>query len=277
MIYIIKANGKKQAFSPEKVKRSCLRAGASEALANEITKKISWRVRNGMSTREIWKLIFRYLSKETPMIASRFSLKEALFRLGPEGFHFEKLVARIFAQEGYQVEEDKNFSGACVEHEIDVIAKKENELLMIECKFHNQIGIYIGVKDTLYVWARWLDLRDGAKEKKCPEFTQPFLVSNTKFSEDAQKYAACKNLSLIGWAYPAEKNLQYFIEKYKLYPITVLRRLEKYYEEKLLRHKIITCQDLIKIDPKKLQRETGLDPRKIILLKNEAKQLITNN
>lgn len=275
-MYIIKANGEKQEFSPEKVKRSCLRAGASIDLANEIVRKISHQVKNGTTTREIWRLIYRYLNKEKPIVASRFSLRESLFRLGPEGFYFEKLVAEIFSQESYQIETGQIFCGRCVEHEIDVVAKKEKEVLMIECKFHRQPGIYTGIKDALYVWARWLDLKDGAKEGKCLEFTQPVLVSNTKFSQEAQKYAHCKNFSLIGWAYPEEKNLQYFIEKHKLYPITVLRRLEKHYQEKLLAHNIISCLDLVKIDPKKIQKETGLDSGKISLLQKEAFTLIRN-
>lgn len=268
MIFVIKANGQKEEFLPEKIKRSCLKAGASESLANEITKRISRQVRNGMTTREIWKLIFRYLGKEAPIIASRFSLREALLRLGPNGFYFEKIVSQIFKAEGYQVETNKIFSGACVEHEVDIVAKKENENLMIECKFHNQYGIYTEIKDILYVWARFLDLKDAGHN-----FTQPVLVSNTKFSESAKKYASCKNFSLIGWAYPEEKNLQYFIEKNKLYPITVLRRLEKYYQEKLLKYNIVSCQDLIKVEPKKLQKEIGLDPRKINLLQSEAKSI----
>jgi len=268
-MYIIKANGQKQEFSLEKVKRSCLKAGAPLQLANEIARRISRQVRNGMTTREIWRLIFRYLGKEAPIVASRFSLRDSLLRLGPEGFFFERLVAKIFEKEGYQVELDKIFNGFCVEHEIDVVAKKENEVLMIECKFHNQYGIYTGVKDVLYVWARWLDLKEGKTD-----FTQPVLVSNTKFSDDAIKYARCKNFLLIGWSYPEEKNLQYFIEKNKLYPITVLRRLEKKYEERLLKEGIITCQDLLKIEPRSFQAKTGLDSRKISLLQNEANLIL---
>lgn len=268
-MYIIKANGKKEEFSVEKVKRSCLRAGASESLANEIIRKISRQVRNGTKTREIWRLIFRYLGKEAPVIASRYSLRDSLLRLGPEGFAFEKLVAKIFENEDYETETDKIFSGACVDHEIDVVAKKDQESLMIECKFHNQYGIYVGLKDVLYVWARWLDLKEANAG-----FTQPVLVSNTKFSERAKNYALCKNFPLIGWSYPEEKNLQYFIEKNKLYPITVLRRIEKYYQEKLLSEGIITCQDLLKIEPRNFQAKTGLDSRKISILQNEATSLL---
>ncbi|MCX7779048.1 MAG: ATP cone domain-containing protein [Patescibacteria group bacterium] len=269
MVFIVKANGQRQEFSLEKVRRSCLRAGASPTLAQEISRKISHQVRNGMTTLEIRRLIFRYLNKEEPKTASLYSLKEAIFRLGPQGFYFEKIVAEIFQREGYQVEIDKIFSGACVEHEIDITAKKEQEKLMIECKFHHQPGLYTELKDVLYVWARFLDLKEGG----C-DFTQPVLVSNTKFSESVKKYALCKNFPLIGWSYPEEKNLQYFIEKYQLYPITVLRRLEKYYQEKLLRYGIVSCQDLLKIEPRKLQRETGLDVKKINILRSEVLSLI---
>lgn len=275
-MYIIKANGQKQEFSPQKVRRSCLRAGASPDLANEITRRVTHQVKENMTTREIWKLIFRYLGKEAPTVASRFSLRDALLNLGPAGFYFEQLVARIFNTQGYWTQTNQIFSGACVDHEVDVLGKKEKEILMIECKFHNQSGIYTDIKDVLYIWARWLDLKEGAALGKCPNFTQPVLVSNTKFSEQAKEYALCKNFPLIGWAYPAEKNLQYFIEQNKLYPITILRRLDKYYQEKLLKNNIISCLDLIKIEPKKFQRETGLDSRKISILQSEMRQLITN-
>ncbi len=274
MVYIIKANGEKQEFKPQKLRKACLRAGASPELADEITNRVIRQIRNGMTTREIWRLAFRYLGKEAPIIASRFSLKEALFHLGPTGFYFEQLTARIFTIQGYWTQIDQIFSGLCVDHEIDVLAKKEKELLMIECKFHNQAGIYSDIKDVLYIWSRWLDLKDGSREGKCPKFTQPILVSNTKFSEQAKKYGLCKNFPLIGWAYPEERNLQYYIETNKLYPITILRRLEPYTKEKLLKHGVIFCQDLIKIDPRQLQRETGLDSKKMSILQEEAKQLV---
>lgn len=269
MIFVTKANGQREEFSIEKVKKSCLKAGVSESLANEIARKIYRQIRNGVSTREIWRLIFRYLGKKDPVSASRYSLREAILKLGPHGFYFEKIVSQIFINEGYQVEIDKVFQGKCVQHEIDVIAKKENESLMIECKFHHLPGIYTELKDVLYIWARWLDL----KEAGC-EFTSPVLISNTKFSESAKQYALCKNFSLIGWSYPEEKNLQYFIEKHKIYPITVLRHLEKNYQEKLLRYGIISCRDLLEIEARKLQKETGLDSRKLSILQNEARQLI---
>jgi Holliday junction resolvase len=273
-MYIIKANGEKQEFSPNKIRRSCLRSGATPALADEITKRVSRQVRNGMTTKEIWQMVFRYLGKEAPDIASRFSLKNALFQLGPTGFYFEQLVARIFNLQGYWTQTNQIFSGECVDHEVDILAKKDDEILMIECKFHNQFGIYTDIKDALYSWARWLDLKAGSVSGKCPKFTQPVLVSNTKFSEQVKKYATCKNFPLIGWSYPEDKNLQYFIEQNKLYPITVLRRLDKYHQEKLLKYGIITCLDLIKVEARQVQREIGLDPRKISMLQSEANLIL---
>jgi hypothetical protein len=39
--------------------------------------------------------------------------------------------------EGYQTVTNLILSGKCVSHEIDVLIKKDNELAMVECKFHS--------------------------------------------------------------------------------------------------------------------------------------------
>lgn len=270
-MYIIKASGQKEEFSPEKVKRSCLRAGASEELANEISRRITRNVRPGMSTREIWRLIYRYLSKRQPHSASRFSLRESLLRLGPKGFIFEKFMALIFQEEGYQIKLNQILQGKCVTHEIDVLLEKDKIFFTVECKFHHAPGIYTEIKDALYSWARFIDLREGGLPF---ELSNVWLVSNTKFSEQTKQYAACRGINLLGWAYPEERSLQRIIEEKHLYPITVLRSLEKRYEERLIQEEIITCHDLLKIEPRSFQGKTGLDARKISILQKEAQELI---
>ncbi|MFN3301756.1 MAG: ATP cone domain-containing protein [Patescibacteria group bacterium] len=271
MIYIIKANGQKQEFSPQKVKRSCLKAGASESLAQEITKRISRQVRNGMTTKEIRKLIFRYLSKLHPPSASRYSLREALFRLGPGGFIFEKFIAKIFISDGYSVKTNQILSGKCVSHEIDLLLEKEGEISFAECKFHHLYGIYTEIKDALYTWARFIDLREGGIP-----ISSVWLISNTKFSDQVKEYALCRKMNLLGWGYPL-RSLERIIEEKKLYPITVLRRIEKKFENRLLAENIITCRDLLEIKPREFQAKTGLDSRKLSILQSEASMLIRGN
>jgi len=272
-MFIIKASGQKEEFSPEKVKRSCLRAGASEDLANDIVKRINRQIRPGTSTRELGRLIFRYLSKFQPSTASRYSLREALLRLGPKGFSFEKLVARLFQEEGYQTQTNQILQGKCVTHEIDVLLEKDKKFFTVECKFHHVPGCYTEIRDVLYTWARFIDLKEGGLPF---ELSNVWLVSNTKFSEQTKQYAACRGINLLGWAYPGEKSLQRIIEEKYLYPITVLRTLEKKFEDRLITEGIITCQDLLKLEPRTFQGKTGLDARKISILQKEASYIFKN-
>lgn len=273
-MYIIKANGQKEEFSIEKARRSCLRAGAPLELANEIAQKISRQARQGMSTKELGRLIFRYLSKSQPSTASRYSLREALLRLGPKGFTFEKLVAKIFEEEGYRVQTNQILQGKCVSHEIDVLLEKDKKVFTVECKFHHAAGFYTEIKDILYTWARFLDLKEG---------NQPFdleniwLVSNTKFSEQTKQFALCRGINLLGWGYPEKRSLQNIIEEKCLYPITVLKTLEKKFEDRLISEGIITCQELTKIEPRSFQGKTGLDARKISILQKEALFIFKNS
>lgn len=277
-MYIIKASGQKEEFSIEKIKRSCLRAGASSQLANEIAQKVFRQVKNGTSTRQISHLVFRYLKKSFPLIATRYSLREAIFKLGPSGFYFEKIVARIFRLNGYEVKTNQIITGFCADHEIDIVAQKEKESILVECKFHHLPGISSELKDVLCLWARFLDLKEGVKIGKCPNFSHPYLITNTKFSQSAIQYAQCQQIKLLGWSWPSEKeNLQYFIEKEKLYPLTILRRLEKKYQEKLLHQGFIFCQDLLSYKSQEIQKITNLDARKLKGLIHEAKSLIMSN
>ncbi|GAI02479.1 unnamed protein product, partial [marine sediment metagenome] len=57
--------------------------------------------------------------------------------MGPEGFVFEKYIAKILREYGFITEVGRILNGHCVNHEVDVIAKKENQVCMIECKYHN--------------------------------------------------------------------------------------------------------------------------------------------
>ncbi|MBR9682046.1 MAG: helix-hairpin-helix domain-containing protein, partial [Candidatus Aenigmarchaeota archaeon] len=176
--------------------------------------------------------------------------------------------------------------GACVRHEIDVTAKKEVRAeayvkklrtYMIELKFHHAPGIYTGLKETLYTYARFLDLKEGFKKGLCEKFDQPWLVCNTKFSGDAIKYANCKNLRLIGWAYPTGDSLETMIDSKKLYPITAIRGLDRKTAKSLIDANIILCKDLIKMKIDTLQKKTGLSKIKLEQLVKKAVDLCNQN
>lgn len=287
-MYVVKASGKRVKFNPIKVRRTCLRAGADKILADKIMAEVRRQIYNGMETREVLRLILKLLKQEDPAVATRYSLKEAMLELGPAGFIFEEFVVRLLKAYDYQAWCPPLVSGVCVEHEVDIIAKsplkKMNPLVkersgqgqayMVECKYHNAPGIRSGLKETLYVWARFLDLQDAYRQGLGQKLDYPWLVSNTKFSESAIQYAECKRMRLLGWQHPKGNGLEYLIEAKKLYPITILRALSRALKEQLFSKNIILCQELISLKKDVLQRKTKIKDKKLTRLINEAK-LIT--
>lgn len=289
-MYVIKVSGKRAKFYPAKVRRTCIRAGASPALADRIVKEVIKHVYNGMETRELLRLILRLLKQKDPVVATRYSLKKAMLKLGPAGFIFEEFMVDLLKAYGYQAWCPPLIRGTCVKHEVDIIAKSpykkfdpinkkessHSRTYMIECKYHNTPGLRSGLKEALYVWARFLDLQDAwHKGIGRQEFHRPWLISNTKFSNMAIKYAQCKELRLLGWKYPRGNGLEYLIENKKLYPVTILRSLDQSSKEILFSKKIILCQELISTKKEILKQKTMLKDQKLTSLINEANSIIS--
>jgi hypothetical protein len=269
-IFVVKASGERQPFDVEKIRKTCERAGADKKLAAQVAAVVEKKAYDGISTKEILKLILRELEKAEPYVAARYDLKGAIMRLGPAGFVFEELISELLEAYGYKTKVDTVVRGGCVSHEIDVIAEKKGELVAIEAKYHNAPGIYTGVKDALYVWARYLDLRDGAKKGTCPDFNSIWLVTNTKFSSDATDYAECKKMKLLGWRYPLKGGLQDMLEEKRLYPITVLRTLDPDSLGKLAAANMMFCKDLAEMGVEELQKKTRIGEKKLRALQEEA-------
>jgi len=261
-VLIIKASGEVEAFDPSKVHRALMRAGASEELADRIVGKVAARVVHGMTTRKIFSMTFKLLNRERPAIASKYDLKGALFRLGPSGHPFEKFTAEILKESSYKCKVAKVLHGRCVKHEVDVIATKSGERLMVECKFHNEWGIRCHIQNGLYTYARFLDLTEGSEK-----FTEPWLVTNTKFTDDLIDYAQCRGLRLLGWNYPLKGSLRQRIDRSKLYPITLLQSLDGLSKERLFRAGIVTTRQLLRI---RSAKRVGIPKRKLDSLKSEA-------
>lgn len=272
-MWVVKASGETEKFDAEKIKRTCLKAGVSEELANEIVKEVKKRSYNGISTKEILDITLKLLNKKKPHIAARYDLKGAMFRLGPAGFVFEHFIGEILKEYGYKTKVHSILRGLCVSHEVDIIATKENRNYMIECKYHNLPGIYTGLREVLYTYARFLDLLEGAKQRLCQKFEQPWLVCNTKFSEDNIQYANCKGIRLIGWNYPENNSLEKLIERKKLYPITMIRNLDADSLDKMSSSDFILVIDLLRISLKELNSITKVSLKKLRIFAEEAKRI----
>lgn len=244
-ILITKSSGETEPFSRQKLLNSLQKAGAQRYLAEDIAKKIEWRLQEGMSTKEIYKRAFSLLGKVKKPLAARFSLKQAIFQFGPEGYPFEKFVGKILERQGYKVQVGQIIKGRCVQHEVDVIAEKENEHFLVECKFHNRQGLKSDVKVVLYVKARFEDIQDELIQRGHKEFHEAWLVTNTKFTKDAVQYAGCTGINIIGWGYPEGRSLQDLIENTGLHPLTCLPSLPSTSKRRLLQKGIVLCQEII--------------------------------
>lgn len=247
-ILITKSTGAQEAFEPEKLRLSLSKAGASAEQANAVTEHIQKELVAGMTTSEIYRHAFELLRKlrASGRVAARYSMRRALAELGPNGFPFEKFVAEIFKAQGYEAVTDQIVQGGCVEHEVDVVAWKDGELVMVEAKFHNEPGLKSDLKVALYVKARFDDLKDrtfefGGEKRK---LTGWYLFTNTKFTDHAIRYAECQKLSLVGWDYPAGDSLEDRIERADLHPLTALPSLTSAEKKSLLDHGLVLCRDV---------------------------------
>jgi hypothetical protein len=271
---VLKADGKSEYFKVEKLRRSLRRAGANSAEITEVIKAVEDHLFDGIKTQEIYRYAFEVLRKTGAPAATRYSLRRALFGLGPTGFPFERFLAKMFASNGYTTKTGIIIEGHCAPHEIDVAAYKSDHSFVGEAKFHARPGIKSDLQVAMYSYARLLDLQD---KNICGEdicgIKEFWLITNTKFTTTAEKYGACVGLKLLSWDYPKNNNLHDRIEKSRVYPITVLRSLSANQISALFEHDVILCQDII--DNKHLLRSLHTTEQKRQEIIVEAESIIS--
>ena len=297
--YITKISGEKELFDPEKLKRSLRKSKAPESLIDEILQKVE-NDPSLRTTQSIYGFAYDCLRQSKPSLAARYSLKQALIELGPAGFPFEQFIAHLFRKEGYFVETNQIVVGHCVEHEVDVICSNNKQKFMVECKFHGRPELKCDVKVSLYVKARFDDikeahvksaalrqahnnqevdghshaaLRQTQNERDVDEFHEAWIVTNTKFTTEAIKFATCRNIQLIGWSIPEGRSLSELVAKYGAHPITALTSLSGSQKRMLIQNNIVLCQDVEK--HKNMFKELGFSHDEIENLVNEAHEVCT--
>lgn len=245
-IHITKASGLKIPFNRGKLRQSLLRSGANTQQADEIVNEVIEMLFEGMSTRNIHKTAFRLLKNISRPVAAKYKLKQAIMELGPSGFPFEQFVGELLDYKEYKIKVGVIVKGHCVDHEVDVIAEKGNHHFMIECKFHNRQGYLCDVKIPLYIQSRFLDVETQWKQidGHCEKLHQGWVVTNTRFSEDAAQYGRCMNMNLVGWDYPKNNGLKDWIDGSGLHPVTCLTTLTQREKQQLLDKKIVLCKML---------------------------------
>jgi len=273
-INIIKGTGEKVFYDPEKLKKALAHSGVGEIEQEQIAKMVESRLYEGITTRKIYQIAYALLKKKSVRTAGRYKLKNAITELGPTGFPFERFVGKLFESEGYQVETGVIVQGKCVQHEVDVVARKADEMIMIECKFHLDKNRKSDVKIPLYIQSRFLDVK-AAWEKSYGKEGMKYkggVVTNTRFSDDAMVYGECAGLYMISWDYPQVKGLKYWVDKSGLHPLTSLTSLNKQQKQLLLEQGIVLCSELA-LQPELLQK-IGISGKQLDKVLAEANVLI---
>lgn len=244
--YIIKSSGERESWEPQKLERSLRAAKADEQLVQDIVAHVTRDAEDGMSTRDIYAHAFALLKRRSRPVAAQYSLKRAIIQLGPSGFPFERFVAQILKAQGYNTHVGVMVQGSCVAHEVDVVAEKDDERILVEAKFHNSPDVKSDVKVSLYVHARFEDIKKKLEnEDGGAHYNRAWLITNTSFTSEAIKYGTCSGLALTGWNYPKGHTLQDIVQRTQTHPITCLTTLSSMNKNQLLNQGIVLCDDIL--------------------------------
>ncbi len=256
---VVKLDGAKEAFSPAKLCLSMRKAGAPRDLAHKISMPVYTKDNPNDSTTAIFRKALKHLMKESPDVAARYSLRRGLEALGPAGFIFEQYFETVLQAYDFRTNRNVIMQGACVTHEIDVIAESGSKRFLIEAKYHREPGMRTHVDVVMYADARLADIvrHEPEHTRKAYEYGM-WLVTNTKFTETAIKYAQCRGIRLTGWNHPRGASLEDVIADKKLYPVTILPSLPADVLPKLAARNIMLAQDLLTFAPQDLVRSFGL-------------------
>ncbi|MGL2987233.1 ATP cone domain-containing protein [Flavobacterium sp. RSSA_27] len=270
---VVKFSGDVVDFNSNKLLKSLLKAGANTEQAQQIITTISSQLFDGMATKQIYKLAFALLKKNSNAHAARYNLREAIRMLGPAGFYFEKYIASLFESEGYFTKTNLVLQGKCVTHEIDVLIQKDSEMGMVECKFHAGREVASDVKVPMYILSRFNDL----KTKLHPFFDSKstlsscWIVTNNRFTTDAITFAHCSGLQLLSWNYPENNCLKSKVDQNKLYPITCLTTLSLAEKEHLLQEDLLLVKGIL--THSSILNAIGLSSNRIQNVLKEAREL----
>ena len=272
---IVKASGEREVFSVGKLEMSLKRSGADDRVVEEIVRDIESRIEDGMTTRKIYSRAFALLHRKKRISAARYSLKKAIMEMGPSGHPFEHLVGQLFEHWGYEVKVGQSVEGMCVTHEVDVLFTGDKEQGFVECKYYNSGGKYANVQVPMYILSRVNDIIN--KRELLHQFHgyvfRGWVVTNTRFTADAEKFGVGSGLKLMGWDFPRGNGLKENIEKYHIFPVTVLTELTKSEKQQLLGKNIVLCSQLMSL-PKALHNYIiGIDEKKTKRVMREVNDL----
>ncbi|MBU5689607.1 MAG: ATP cone domain-containing protein [Candidatus Aenigmatarchaeota archaeon] len=273
MMYVKKFDGSRQVFDKKKIYRTCIRIGANEQQANEIVNKVSSKIYNGITTKQILDLIFNEMNKFKSGFAKRIDLRQSISMLDPKP-DFEIFSSLILKELGYKIKNNLIISGKCVEHEIDIVAMKNDKTLYVEVKHHQNPHAYTGLDIFLQANSTFQSLKDGfALKKNRIDFNDVLIICNTKISDHAKKYADCMHINYLCWNYP-DGGLERLVEEKKLYPITIIKDLDDQTRKKLTGNGIIILKQIVESNLKDVSRKAKIGLSKLEEIKEDALKIL---
>lgn len=267
MVDILKSSGDSQKFMRKKIEDSVFRAGATRDFARDVSLRVESKVKDGMRTSQIQKIALKSIGS-CPIVRYRYNLKDSIMGLGPSGYPFEEYMAAILRSHGYDCKTGVKVKGSVIFQEIDVVASRKSEKVMVEAKYHNSHGTRTNTKVGMYTYARFLDV----KSNKRNGFTKGMLVTNTACTNNCVKYASGVGLEIIGWNYPKKNGLRDIIEEKNLYPITIFK-IKKDDLIKLFNAKIVLARDLAELSVGEISAKTGINPSRVKRIVSQAREV----
>lgn len=276
-LLITKSDGQIVHFDRTKLANTLQKTGTDKKTIKSVINAVEPKIKNKMKTSDIFQMIQTELYRKKPWAAARLNLRDAIFKLGPAGYNFEKYVAAILTAYGYKTQLPDELQGACVTHEVDVTAEKNGRTSFIEAKFRHDFRGTVAVKDTLATWARFLDLVDGARVGLCPHFDEAWIVTNARFTEQSLQYGHCKNMMLIGWNHPHERTFASMVDVNSLYPVTIIRDLSNHEVEAFAQADIMLCREVCGTDIDQLSKITGIQQNRLERVVKDCHSIINGD
>lgn len=274
-IYIKKSDGTKDLFDEKKLKGSLRKSGASKKVIDEILTEITGIAYDGITSDIIYKMASKLLRNKSKSASLRYNLTAAISELGPEGFAFESFLAEVTKTMGYKrVRTGVKIKGKCMVHEMDVVGESDDEIINVEAKFHNKRSKKSDLQVILYMRARFDDIKNsnyyGQKKAK------QVIMTNTKFTLNAKKYAQCSGTNVVSWDFPVSKNLHDYILESNIHPMTALNSLPKAVKAKFVAKKIVTIKMLAANNFSKLRECNYLSNNNIEKIIEEIQEFFPN-
>jgi len=220
-------------------------------------------------------MVFDYLQRDRPPFKNRIGLRRAISLVRPRP-DWERYVQMLLGELRYVVTPNQIVRGRCVEHEIDAVARRGNETVLVEIKHHYKYHTTTGLDVVRQIRATFEDVTEGFDlGLNSINFNKAMVVCNTKFSNHARRYAKCRTIDHIGWKAPIEQSLDRIIEEKKFHPITLIRNLDRTTEAKLGDKGIVLLRQLTEGNISELSKKTGVKSDRLDGLTQKAKEILS--